>query len=530
MKPALFLGLGSMFLTQCLPAVAADWPQWGGTPQRNMVSTEKGLPDGFAPETDRDASGTEPLAGAYVKWVAKLGVRTHGTTTVAGGRVFIGTNNPFSRDGKTHWNGDDAGGCLLCLDEQTGKELWDLAMPKLPERRAPHSDNGYGVCSSVTVEGNRAYVVTDRSDVLCLDVAGLANGNDGPFQDEASYLAAADDVADGPKPTVELKPTDADIIWRYNIFEKLNAHPHDASSCSILIHGQYAYVCTGNGINAAETKVLNPSAPSLIVLDKNTGRLVARDDEKIGTRLYKGQWTSPALCEVGGKTLIIFGGGDGFCYAFEPAAPPADGAAATPPADGAVSVLKKVWAVDCNPPDCKIRNGRIVKYGDENGPSEIVGTPVCVGDRIYVTIGRDPNRGEGKGNLVCIDAVQGKALWNYGQIGRSMSTVAAHDGLLYVGETFGAVHCVDANMGEACWTHEFNGRMWGSALVADGRVYVPTTKGLLVFAEGKEKKLLRTIKIGSGCYSSPVAANGVLYVASEKYLYALRLEGGGKKP
>ena len=197
---------------------------------------------------------------------------------------------------------------------------------------------------------------------------------------------------------MELRPTDADIIWRYNIFEQLDAHPHDATACSPLIYGDYLYVCTGNGINGAENKVLNPLAPSLIVLDKRTGKLVAQDDEKIGTRLFKGQWSSPSLCQVGGKTLIIYGGGDGMCYAFEPVSPPRDGNVAT---------LEKVWAVDCIPPECRFRNGKPVAYRQENGPSEIVGTPTCAAGRIYVTIGHDPQHGEGKGNLTCIDPAKG---------------------------------------------------------------------------------------------------------------------------
>jgi outer membrane protein assembly factor BamB len=486
-----------------------------------MVSREKGLPDGFQPASEKEKSAREPLSGLYVKWAVKLGVRTHGTPTVAGGKVFVGTNNIVSRDGKTTWNGNDAGGRLLCLDEQTGKLLWDLAMPRLPERRAPHSDNGYGVCSSVAVEGNRAYVVSDRTDVLCLDVDGLANGNDGPFLDEAAYLAAADDAPAGKRPIVELRPTDPDIIWRYNIFEQLDAHPHDATACSPLLYGDYLYACTGNGINGAENKVLNPLAPSLIVLDKRTGRLVAEDEERIGTRLFKGQWSSPSLCQVGGKSLILFGGGDGLCYAFEPV---------TPPADGKVATLKKVWAVDCVPPECKFRNGKPVSYRQENGPSEIIGTPAVADGRVYVTIGRDPNRGEGKGNLACIDPAKGTLVWSHGHIGRSMSTVSVADGLVYVGETFGAIHCVDARTGEGCWTHEINGRVWGSTLVADGRLYAPTSHGLLVFALGREKRLLHTIKIPSGCYSSPVAANGILYVASLRYLYALSLPRDTAKP
>ena len=113
----------------------------------------------------------------------------------------MGTNNPVSRDGKSKWAGNSAGGQVMCLDERTGKLLWDLAMPRLPEQRAPHSDNGYGVCSSSTIEGNRVYVVSDRTDVLCLDIEGLANGNDGPFHDEAAYRRRSDDVkaVRGPK-------------------------------------------------------------------------------------------------------------------------------------------------------------------------------------------------------------------------------------------------------------------------------------------------------------------------------------------
>ena len=500
------------------PAMAGDWPQWAGSNQRNFVSSEKGLPDGFDPDPAKDKSASEPISGEYVKWVAKLGVRTHGSPTVSQGRVLIGTNTHTIRDGSTTTRPNDAGGRYACFDEQSGQLVWELTNPRLPEARAPHSDNGYGVCSSGAIEGRRVYLVNDRTDVLCLDLDGLANGNDGPFTDESHYLLG---IGDGktPPPGIELKPTDADIIWRYNIFEQLDGHPHDATSCSPMIVGDLLYVCTGNGINGAENKVLNPLAPSVIVLEKKTGRVVAKDDEKIGTRILKGQWSSLSTCEVGGKMLIIYGGGDGRCYAFE---------SVTPAADGQVVTLKKVWSVECNPADCRVRNGKPVAYRAENGPSEIVGTPVCYHDRIYVCVGRDPERGEGKGRLTCIDPAKGEAVWTYDKIGRSMSTVAIADGLIYVAETFGTIHCIDEKTGTVQWTHEISGRIWNSCLVADGKVYVATSKGLLVFAAGKEEKLLRNIKIGSGCYCTPCAANGVLFVASQKYLYALSMKGGKK--
>src|SRR5665213_3428195 len=60
---------------------ADDWPQWGGKDLgRNMVSTEKNLPDTFVPR-----SPTE-----NVRWMATLGNYLQGNPTISGGRVFIG--------------------------------------------------------------------------------------------------------------------------------------------------------------------------------------------------------------------------------------------------------------------------------------------------------------------------------------------------------------------------------------------------------------------------------------------------------
>ena len=59
-----------------------DWPMWGGTPDRNMVSNMKGLPTEWDVKTKKN-----------VKWVAELGSQSYGNPVVAGGIVFVGTNN-----------------------------------------------------------------------------------------------------------------------------------------------------------------------------------------------------------------------------------------------------------------------------------------------------------------------------------------------------------------------------------------------------------------------------------------------------
>src|ERR1700704_5319197 len=66
-----------------------DWPMWGGTPDRNMVSNMKGLPVQWDIKTKKN-----------VKWTAKLGSQSYGNPVVAGGMVFVGTNNEIARDPK----------------------------------------------------------------------------------------------------------------------------------------------------------------------------------------------------------------------------------------------------------------------------------------------------------------------------------------------------------------------------------------------------------------------------------------------
>ena len=518
--------LAAALLPATLPA--ADSPRWGGRDDCNMISAEKGMPASFVPGTQSPRDGTIDMRTTQnVKWVAQLGSQTYGTPTIAGGRVYVGTNDEGLQDGRV---GARHGGLVKCLDEATGKLIWQLIVPQF-ETNLPNFnfDNmGLGVCSSPTVEGDRVYLVTNRCELVCLDVRGLSNGNDGPFNDEGRFIAGP-----GRRP-VALQPTDADIVWKLDLIHDLDIWVQDAANCSVLIHGDFLYVCTSNGVDRSHTTVPRPLAPSLIAVDKKTGRVVAGDDERVGTRLFHGQWSSPSLGVVDGKPQIYFGGGDGVLYAFEPLA-----SMPTTPVK-----LKKLWSFDCNPPEYKVVNGKKVVYFDGDirkhrknnndgtfvGFSEIIGSPVFYKNRVYVTIGQDPSHGRGVGMLTCIDAtkhgdVTGSAkIWSY-KIGRSLSSPSIVDGLLYIADTFEGLYCFDAETGKLHWFYPTGSQVWGSTMVADGKVYLGTKKSLLVLAAGKEKKLLANIHLGSPIYCTPVAANGVLYVASQRYLWAVQAMG-----
>ncbi|MCX6996230.1 MAG: PQQ-binding-like beta-propeller repeat protein [Kiritimatiellaeota bacterium] len=514
----------------------ADWPQWGGGDTRRMVSAETNLPSDFAPgEKNADGTRLDMTTTRNVKWAVKLGSQTCGTPVIADGKVFIGTNNGAPRDPRLP--GDRS--VLLCFEEATGKFLWQLATSKL---RYASNFNGdlpdLGTCSTPTVKDHRVYLTTMRCEAVCLDADGLANGNDGPFQEEGDYLAQAtilktgappagqypDNFRNAPKPPpLTLQPTDADILWQYDFMKELDVWPQDATDCSPVVDGQYVYIGTSNGVDKGHKKLPAPLAPTLVVLDRLTGQLVATDDAQIGTRTFHGNWSSPSLVTVNGRKLLLLGGGDGICYAFD--AEPA------PAAGGPGRRLVTVWRCDGNPPEYRERDGRKLPYNQHaEGPSEIIATPAFDRNRVYVTIGQDTRHGPGPGALTCIDATQtgdisrSGVLWRYTAINRSFSTPSISQGLVFVADGRGTIHCLDADTGACYWTHaSTGGNTMASTLVADGKVYFGNANGkLTILAASKEKKLINEIRVGSAIHATPVAAHGVLYIATQHWLYALQ--------
>ena len=500
---------------------AADWPQWGGTASKNMVSPERHLPETFVPgEKGTQGEGILLATARNVRWAARLGNFSCGTPTVAGGKVFIG--------GMV-----DRQGVMKCFDEATGKLLWqwikpcrsDLKLDAMNFRQFPKS---LGVCSTPALDGDRLYFVDQNCVVECLDTQGQP-------------------------PAAGAEAGEAKVIWTFDMYadKAVGSRPSDACNGSPLIDGDLLYVTTANGVDRiievpiekdAARRCFAPNAPTLVVLDKRTGRFLARDTAPTAANMLHGQWSSPSLGTVQGRKLVFLGGGDGNCYAFE--------ALAGVPSDPVT--LKTAWWVDCNPPEYRSFGGMdlVVHYtlGDKRrkdtintlndgsfvGMSEIIATPVFYKNRVYVAVGRDPDHGRGRGALLCLEANQAgdstktAKLWTYQGLDRSLSTVSIADGLLYIADVAGRLHCLDAETGKVYWVYDSNGRTIASTMVADGKIYLPNEKRLNILAAGKELKLLSQINLGGPAWGSPVVANGTLYLPSRNYLWAVKQQDAGE--
>ena len=526
MKKLSVLTLAALAVT---PSVlrAADWPQWGGTNHKNMVSTETGLPTEFAVG---EGATLEEIAksGKNLKWVAKVGSQTYGTPSIAGGRVLVGTNNNEPRNAKII--GDR--GVVMSFDEKTGAFQWQLTTPKLGAGKV--SDWEFlGICSSVSIDAAAGvgYVVTNRGEVLALDLDGMADGNDGPYQDEAKYQAGGLDGVGNGKET-EAGPQDADIIWGFDMRGELGVFPHNVTSSSVVMDEKNLYVTTSNGVDWSHLNIPAPLAPCLVSIDRATGKLVGEEGAGIGERVMHCNWSSPTYAVHNGQPMVIFGAGDGFVYGFNPK---------TVKDPEGFDVLQEIFRYDGNKKEYRFNeSGEPIKYATFPGPSEYISSAVYHKGKIYAAIGQDPEHGEGVGLLSCISAdskgasaAPAGAVWTYDGIRRTISTPAVtDDGLVLIADYSGVLHCVDANTGKLYWTHDTLSHIWDSGLVADGRIFLGTEDGELIIlkaskdadADGdgkvKSNEVLSTVEFPDPIYSTAVAANGTLYVTTQTHVYA----------
>ncbi|MBI3822817.1 MAG: PQQ-binding-like beta-propeller repeat protein [Planctomycetes bacterium] len=315
------------------PPPPREWPMFGGSPQRNQVNlVEKNLPISWEVDANKRKN---------IKWVADLGSKTHGGPVIAGGRIFVGTNNQrprdpiwlkprvdrldrlvIGKDGKPVLEPIDLG-VLMCFRESDGKFLWQAVHEKLPTGTV--NDWPYqGLCSMPVVEENRLYYVSNRCEVVCANVE------------------------------------DGKAIWTLDMIKELGVFPHAISACSPLIVDDLVMIVTSNGVNEDHIVPPDPKAPSFLAVHKKTGKPVWQDNSPTaklvgvdhnkpgyldlvkklknrGELLLHAQWSNPAFADVKGKPQVIFPGGDGWLYAFTP--------------QGSL-----IWKFDCNPKDARFEH------------------------------------------------------------------------------------------------------------------------------------------------------------------------------
>ena len=230
-----------------------------------------------APRTRTTAAPTghppvdwDTTTGRNVVWSVELGHETFGRPVVAGGVVYVGTDNGRQLNPAFQ----EEGGVLMAFRATDGGFLWQDVAPRV--ERGLREFLLPSTTSAPYVEGNRLYYVTAECQLRSLDTQGFRDGeNSGPYRDEVFK----DDTA-------------ADVVWELDICGRLGVFPHEATNSEVLPVGDLLLVCTSNGQNEGHTRVPSPRAPSLIAVDKHSGEVVWRA-VGAGEHVLHGQWCSP---------------------------------------------------------------------------------------------------------------------------------------------------------------------------------------------------------------------------------------------
>src|SRR5262249_16171533 len=320
--------------------------------------------------------------------------------------------------------------------------------------------------SAPYVEGNRLYYVTAECQLRCLDTQGFGDReNNGRHRDEVLKDKAA-----------------ADIVWQLDI-PALGVFPHEACNSDVLPLGDLLIVGTSNGQNEGHTGVPSPRAPSLIAVNKNSGKVVWRAIGP-GDRVLHGAWSSPVAANVNGRMQVLFGGGDGVLRAYDAASG------------------GEIWRFDGNPKDARWlpRPGVLSR-------SSIIASPVFADGRVFIAMGQSPGHGNAPSFIYAIspngkgDVTKSGLLWTSREVGRVLVGPIVNDCLLYISVLVVTFHFLDAATGAHLWKHETNDAIWGCLLLAGDRLYVGNAGGLMtVLRGGRRKELLAQIEMDAPLY------------------------------
>jgi outer membrane protein assembly factor BamB len=413
-------------------ARADDWPQFQG-PGRNAVSAEKGLISSFDGES-----------GPAVLWRVGLN-EGFGGAAIADGKVYVMDRLPGEAD------------VLLCLDLETGRELWRYSQRVTGRLSFPGSRN------TPTVEGDHVYMIGGFGHVSCL-------------QRESGKL-----------------------VWSLAIMEEFGVEtpPNWGYAQSPLLVGEVLVACVLSekvglvGLDKRSGRILWKSRPlgstmsqpayfelqgvpqvvllSTLDRDARKGLLAgcAIDDGRIlwSNDLYYNRFPIPVPVLVGEDRMLLTGGYE--CG----------------------SVL---LGLEGSGEDIRMREIYRIKGGSQ------LHAPQLVGDHLFIMLNENANyktrmQREESGGLACLRIADGREVWRTGNepyFGRGSMILAdgkliiqdGHNGILRMVDPssegyrlLGEANVFDIAEGDLDHDHQF----WSPLALSDGRLVMRGQKQMI---------------------------------------------------
>jgi outer membrane protein assembly factor BamB len=440
--------------------------------------------------SEKEAPVWDCAMGQHVVWHVHIDGFS-GSPVVYRGKVLLGTNYSLPRNRPSAAKA----GVMSCFSKARGEFLWQAVHPRLLER---DNDMPGAMYNRSSVDGDRVYYVSNAGELVCLDLNGFhGDKNDGPIQKET-----------------HTRHTDAKVIWKLDMVGKLGVYKRDAADAysqlpGTLVVNDLVYCVTGNGNGPGMAKVPKPNAPSFLAVDKMTGK-IAWSSNAPGKDIIYGQWSAPVFARVDGLPQVIFPGGDGLLYSFEPL------------------TGHLLWKIDLNPPGATRR-----RPGSLGTRDFFVAVPTVAEDNLYVGMSQEPEAGtDPRRPLFAIDLGQAQKgperaiRWRFvdKEFGGTFGSTAVADEVVYTLGGKGVLFALDLQTGRELWRSHLSQDGGGDLLapyVHAGKVFAGDGSTLFVFRSGRTKKCLGRYEFDDLVQGMPTVDGEILYVTTRKSLWAL---------
>lgn len=403
-KYSLGLTLAFQFAFVSIESVHGDdWPRWRGA-KHNDTSTET------------DLLTTWPEGGPKQLWVNKTSGLGYAGVSIVGDSLFT-------------MGLEDGAEFALCLNAETGKELWRTNI-------GTQFKNGWGdgPRTTPTVDGENVYFITGKGTLACL------------------------------------KASDGSEVWKKEMTTDLNgAVPFWGYSESPLVDGELV-ICTPCGPNKA----------AMVALNKNNGDIVWKSENyKVGKDENK-SYSSIVPAEIDGKKQyiqltmknLIGVAADNGELLWKSSWPGAVAVIPSPVVDGNRVYVTSGYGVGSKMVEIKDRSASDIWM--DKAMKNHHGGVVMVGDHIYGY--------SDKAGWICQDKATGELVWNEKKIKKG--AVAYADGLFYhIQEANGEVILIKADpkgmevqgrfeLSPQTKRRANRGMIWMHPVISDGKLYL----------------------------------------------------------
>ncbi|MHC4214125.1 MAG: PQQ-binding-like beta-propeller repeat protein [Planctomycetota bacterium] len=322
---------------------------------------------------------------------------------------------------------------VFCFDTQSGDILWarsvETNVSKEAEALEIGEDTGYAAPSMVT-DGQRVCAIFPTGDIGCFDF-------------------------DGKK------------LWMKNLGIPDSTYGY-ASSLTMyrnLVIVQYDQAADDDGKS------------KLIGLNFLSGSIMWEAKRPVG-----GSWMSPVVVQTANGPQLI-AGGEPLLIAYDPA-------------NGA-----ELWRAEC--------------LGSDLAPSPILVNDMVIVIEPYTKMTAYKTDGSG-------DVTETHLVWMNEDYAPDIPSPVTDGKFLYVPDTSGIVACLNASDGKKVWEQDLIGSFQASATLVGDKLYILSYKGIMhILQTGAEYKEIAKNQLGEKCFASPAFMDGRIYIRTQNNLYSI---------